>query len=78
MISQYINAAMHRAVYEILPEGFYGEIPDCQGVWASADTLENCRNELQSVLEGWLIVGLSQRHPIPEIDGINLSISEVA
>ena len=34
MITQYIQAAMRKARYEILEnnEGFYGEIPDLQGV----------------------------------------------
>jgi len=44
MLTKYIGAAMRRATYEILPDGtFYGEIPDFQGVYANADTLEACR-----------------------------------
>jgi predicted RNase H-like HicB family nuclease len=54
MLTTYIRAAMHRAKYEILPDGtFYGEIPGFQGVWANAPSLEACREELQQVLEGW-------------------------
>jgi len=75
MLTTYIQAAMHRAKYEILAdnEGFYGEIPDLQGVWANADTLETCREELQSTLEDWILVGLRLGHPLPVIDGIDLS-----
>ncbi len=53
MLTSYIQAAMHRATYEILSEdgSYYGEIPRFQGVWANAPTLEACREELQSVLE---------------------------
>ena len=76
MLTQYIHAAMGKAVYEICPEGFYGEIPNCQGVWATAATLEQCRQELQSVLEEWLILGLAQKHLIPAIDGIDLTVYE--
>ena len=48
---------MRRAKYEILEDDgmFYGSIPELQGVWANADTLEECREELESVLEGWLL-----------------------
>lgn len=66
MLTKYIIAAMHKATYEILSDGtFYGEIPGFQGVYANADTLESCREQLQEVLEGWIILGLRLRHPMP-------------
>ena len=58
------------------PEPFYGEIPDCPGVWASGKTLEECRQNLLEGLEGWIILGLQRGHPIPVIDGISLAASE--
>lgn len=75
MLTAYIRAAMGRAIYELLAggEGYYGEIPGLQGVWANEDTLEACRNELQSVLEDWILVGLRLGHTIPPLDGIDLS-----
>lgn len=53
MLTEYIRAAMKKARYEILPDDktFYGEIPDFDGVYANADTLEACRDELEDVLE---------------------------
>jgi predicted RNase H-like HicB family nuclease len=80
MLSRYIEAAMRRARYEILPdgEGFYGSIEDLQGVWANAPTLEGCRDELREVLEEWIVLGLRLGHPIPAIEGIELSVREVA
>ena len=74
MLSTYIQTAMCRAKYEILPDDgtFYGEIPGFQGVWANAETLEECREELQDVLEGWIVLGLQLGHLLPVIDGINL------
>ncbi len=44
MLTNYIQAAMHQAGYEILTDdnSFYGEIPGFQGVWANAPTLEAC------------------------------------
>ena len=55
MLTSYIRAAMHQARYEIVEDdgSFYGEIPAIRGIWANAQTLEACREELESVLEGW-------------------------
>ena len=71
---------MRRARYEIVEDdgSFYGEIPTIPGVWASAKTLEACREELESVLEGWVLVSIADHSPIPDIDGIRLEIREVA
>jgi predicted RNase H-like HicB family nuclease len=48
MLSQYIQAAMRQAKYEILSDNgsFYSGIPGLQGVWANAETLEDCQDEL--------------------------------
>ena len=80
MLINYIQAAMRRAHYEILPdgEGYYGSIEGLQGVWANAQTLEDCRRELQEVLQEWIVLGLQMGHAIPVIDGIDLSAREVA
>ena len=73
MITNYIHAAMRHAVYEILEDGsFYGEIPDFQGVYANAASLEGCRDELQEVLEGWIVLGLRLRHKLPIVDSLSL------
>jgi predicted RNase H-like HicB family nuclease len=66
---------MGRAQYEIIdnPEPFYGEIPECKGVWATGKTLEECRQNLLETLEGWLILSLQKDLPIPAIQGIVLA-----
>ncbi|RRR75774.1 MAG: type II toxin-antitoxin system HicB family antitoxin [Candidatus Viridilinea halotolerans] len=71
MLSAYIIAAMRRATYQLLPdnEGFIGEIPDLQGVLGHAETLEACREDLQSALEDWIWLGLRLGHVIPPLDG---------
>jgi len=78
VLTEYINAAMRHARYEILPEngGYYGEIPELPGVWANADTLEACREELREVLEDWIALGLAQGSPIPPIDGIAIIVKQ--
>jgi predicted RNase H-like HicB family nuclease len=59
MFSDYFKAAMKLAQYEIIEDGTYwGKIPGFQGVWANEPTLEACRDELQSVLEDWVLVKL--------------------
>ena len=80
MLTAYINAAMRSAHYELLEdgEGYVGKIPKLQGVWANADSLEACRDELQEVLEEWIILGLKMNHHIPVIDGIELNFEKVA
>jgi predicted RNase H-like HicB family nuclease len=76
MLIKYVQAAMRHAKYEILEDdgSFYGHIPELQGVWANADTLEECREELESVLEGWLLLGIALHHPIPTVDGIKIRV----
>ena len=79
MLLNYINAAMEHAKYRILSddEGFYGEVPELRGVWANAPTLEDCRRELQEVVESWIMVKL--RHAdtdFPVLDGIDLNSTE--
>lgn len=69
MFLEYIQAAMDKATYEIIddPTPFYGEVPELQGVWAAGKTLEECRRELQSVIEEWIAWRLRFGHPIPPI-----------
>jgi predicted RNase H-like HicB family nuclease len=80
MIIEYLQAALRHARYEILPEDgtFYGEIPECPGVYANASSLEECREELREVLDEWVLFRVHRQLPLPTIDGIELTIKEVA
>jgi predicted RNase H-like HicB family nuclease len=80
MLMEYIRAALRQARYEILPDDgtYYGEIHECNGVYANADTLEDCREQLQEVLEEWILFRVHRNLPLPVIDGIELTIREVA
>jgi predicted RNase H-like HicB family nuclease len=40
---------------------FYGEIEGFQGVYANADTLEACRDEVEDVLEAWILLRASRQ-----------------
>lgn len=66
MLSAFIARQLKKATYERLKDGsYYGEIPGLRGVWADAKNLEDCRRELQEVLEGWLVLKLRDGDPIP-------------
>ena len=80
MLSKYISSAMKKARYEILEDdgSFYGKIPGFKGVYANADTLEECREELEEVLEEWLFFRISRNLFIPEVNGMELKIKEIA
>jgi predicted RNase H-like HicB family nuclease len=81
MLTEYIRAAMSRAEYEDLDdEGWFGHItsPGFQGVWASGRSPEDARNELQSVLEDWILIRLHRGQPLPIVDGIDLNVKDVA
>jgi predicted RNase H-like HicB family nuclease len=66
---------MRCARYEILDDqSFYGEIPGFQGVFANAETLEECREQLREVLEGWIVLGLRLGHPLPVVGGVSLAM----
>jgi len=43
---------------------FYAEIKTLRGVWATGKTLEECRANLLSALEGWLIF---RKYPYPRV-----------
>ena len=75
MLTKYIEAAMGEARYEITADGtYYGEIPPCRGVWASGKTLEACRQELQEVLEEWILLKIRDGDPLPTIEDVKLEV----
>ena len=79
MLLEYTHKALEKAQYKKLDDGtWFAEIPGFEGVWANANTVEECRTELLEVLEEWLILKLRDNDPIPEIEGVSLKIKEVA
>ncbi len=77
MLTKYFQAAMRHAEYKILDDGtFFGEIPDFEGLWANAKTLEACREELLETLEDWTVRGIRLGHDFPVVDGIELTIPQ--
>lgn len=68
MITEYIQGALRKAHYELEEKTYFAEIAGFDGVLASGETLEACREELIDVLEGWLIVGIRHGHVLPVVE----------
>jgi len=74
VLSEYVALAMEEAVYDKLEDAsFSGRIPSCPGVVSFAPTLKECEEELRSILEDWVLVGLKLRHRLPVIGNIDLN-----
>jgi predicted RNase H-like HicB family nuclease len=69
MIQTYIDAAMRLARYELIQddEPYYGEVPELPGVWATGRTLEECRQNLLEVVDGWLLFRIARGMAIPPL-----------
>ena len=80
MLIEYIQEALRRARYELIEdeEPYYGEIPDLKGVWATGKTLEECRENLKDVVEGWILVSLKKELPIPSLGTFEIREVRVA
>ncbi len=74
MITEYIEAALSKARYEIIEdeEPYYGEVPELEGVWATGNTLEECRRNLAEVIDGWIVVRLRKGLSLPQIDAYKI------
>ena len=77
-LTDYIQQAMAQAVYEDFDDGAVcGTIPPCIGVFALGDTRPECQEELQSVLEDWMLVGMKLGHKLPVVSGIDLNLENI-
>jgi predicted RNase H-like HicB family nuclease len=75
MLTDYIREAMRVAHYELMENSrFFATIPGLKGLWAEEATLEACREELQSTLEDWLMLGIRLGHELPIVAGIDLNL----
>jgi len=74
MLTEYVERAMSKAMYEKLEDGTYcGKIPECHGTIAFGETLYQCQIELRAVLEGWLLVKIRHGDHLPVIAGLDLN-----
>lgn len=79
MLIEYAQEAMKQAHYELMENGrFFGSIGPCRGCWGEGATLEECREELRTALECWILVGLRHGDELPVIAGIDLNAKPYA
>jgi predicted RNase H-like HicB family nuclease len=63
---------------EFPDQRYIGTIPPCQGVIGIGATMEECRQDTQESLEGWILLGVRFGHKLPVIDGIDINPVAVA
>jgi hypothetical protein len=75
ILTDYVDQALSEAIYDKLADGSYaGRAPCCQGVVAFASSLRACEQELRSVLEDWILLGLRLGHRLPVTGDIDLNM----
>ena len=75
MITRYIERALERARYALLPDGtFAATVRGLRGVVATGDTLEACRRDLAEVVEEWLLVRVARGLDVPSLDGATVRV----
>jgi predicted RNase H-like HicB family nuclease len=76
MFSEYIQAALKQAKYQILDNGSYmATVERLPGVIATGKTIEECREDLIEVIEEWVTIRLQRGLDIPSVDGLTIGIS---
>ena len=74
MLTEYIQAAMRGAHYEMMEDKrFFATIPACAGLWADGDSLEGAREQLQDVLEDWILIKARHGDAFPVIAGVDIN-----
>lgn len=67
-VTEYLLNAMAKARYVVLEDGsYYADVFLCPGVWATGETMEECRQVLQEELWDWLITAYEGEEPLPEM-----------
>ncbi len=74
MLIEYIEESLKRAHYEMIndEEPFYGEVKELKGVWATGNTLEECRKNLRDVIEGWILISIKKDLKIPKLGKVEI------
>lgn len=79
VLTEYINTAMERARVEHIGDGtYFAEIPGFVGAWGNGPTAQAAREDLRGGLEAWIVFGLRHNHPMPELNGMDLSFKVAA
>ena len=66
MLSKYLESKLKKAKFKVLKDGsYFASIPGLSGVWANAKNKQACKDELQEVLEEWVLLKVRDREAIP-------------
>lgn len=58
---------LQKARYKVLDNGtWFAELSGFEGIWADVRTVEECRHELQEVLEEWLVLKIRDRDSLSD------------
>lgn len=78
MILDYLSAALESAHYELIEdeEPFYASVPGLEGVWATGKSLEECRRNLSSAIEDWILFSVRMGVALPSVAGVSLTIPD--
>lgn len=65
IMAEYVYNAMSKARYQVLEDGsYYADVFLCPGVWATGDSVEECRDALRDVLFEWVLAAYEGREPV--------------
>ncbi len=75
MFTQYVRTVMAQAKVEKIkdPLPYYASIPGFKGVWAQGKTRKQALQELQEVLEEWLLIKVRKQQFVPSVRKYNLN-----
>ena len=78
MILDYLSAALESAHYELIEdeEPFYASVPGLEGVWATGKSLEECRRNLSSAIEDWILFSVRMGALLPPVAGVSLIVPD--
>jgi len=78
VILDYLSAALESAHYELIEdeEPFYASVPGLEGVWATGKSLEECRRNLSSAIEDWILFSVRMGAPLPPVAGVSLIVPD--
>jgi predicted RNase H-like HicB family nuclease len=76
LIQRYLREALKATDVKRLDDGhFFAEIPGFDGVWASAEDLGECGNQLRDALLDWIVLKIEHDHrDLPVVGDINLNV----
>lgn len=78
LLQRYIQAALRKAKYNFDEEtqsytAVVEELPLC---WGQGSNFEEARTELESVIEGWILLSVQRGEKIPPIEDVSFDIPD--